>query len=142
GGSPRLSYHLALLALEEIGKARILRMKIMSESVERESPASINRALDDHIRKLFWAIWGGSMAGELTPQDFVDHVGLATRLHEKRIAGLYVDRLDSGEVAVPTAAITMEETRDLLRFVDAAFHLAKPGVLDQAETREGTERVR
>jgi AbiV family abortive infection protein len=106
---PRLAYHLAVLALEEVGKARILKMKIVSDRQGRELPPSIARALDDHVRKLFWAIWGQTMGQELvTGEQITSNIGLAQRLHERRVAGLYVDRTDDG-VSLPMGTITRRD---------------------------------
>ena len=131
GGAPRLAYHLALLALEEIGKSRILGMRVVSDRHGQEMPGFIDRALDDHVRKLFWAIWGPSMGEEIiTVQQIQENLGLAMRLHEKRIAGLYVDRLEGGEVALPTGVITSEETTALLTFVNAGLEIARVRLVD------------
>lgn len=145
GSPPRFAYHLALLGLEEIGKARILRMKFVGDLVGRDTPTSIDRRLDDHVHKLFWGIFGGAMGGSMTPAKFQENVGLATTLHEKRIAGLYVDRLESGEVALPTEVnISSEETSALLEFVRAVLELAKADAIDEgrAEQAEAQERIR
>src|SRR5687767_8437716 len=61
----RLAYHLGVLALEEVGKSSILAMRYVARQGGRELPGSIGKALDDHVRKLFWAIWGPSMGLEL-----------------------------------------------------------------------------
>jgi|GEM_PF-821787 len=121
----RLAYHLAVLALEEVGKSRILAMRHVARQGGRELPGSINRALDDHVRKLFWAIWGPSMGRELITKDQIDSsIGLAQRLHDRRVASLYVDAGEEG-LSIPMEVISQEETESLLRFVEAGTEIGR-----------------
>jgi AbiV family abortive infection protein len=60
-GLHRLAYHLGALALEEVGKSSIFAMRHVARQGGRERPGSISKALDDHVRQLFWAIWGPSI---------------------------------------------------------------------------------
>ena len=108
-GIPRLAYHLAVLALEEVGKSSILAMQYVARKGGRELPGSIGKALDDHVRKLFWAIWGPSMGLELITKDQIEsNIGLAQRLHDRRVAGLYVDANDAG-LSIPMDVISAEK---------------------------------
>jgi AbiV family abortive infection protein len=141
---PRLAYHLAVLALEEVGKARILKMKVVSERQDREFPAAIARAMDDHVRKLFWAIWGPSMGHELVTREQIEgNIGLAQRLHERRIGGLYVDRTAEG-VSLPMGSIAADETDALLRFARTSIEIERvpPGAPEPERTPEEEERTR
>jgi AbiV family abortive infection protein len=85
--TPNLSYHLALLALEEIGKAGLIAGQAAVGSA-RDS-AWLDRWLSSHSRKLLWALW--APFGKIDPADFADAKILAERLHARRLAGLYVD---------------------------------------------------
>ncbi len=63
---PRLAYHFAALALEEVGK----RASSACDSQGRRATASCRRllsddALQDHVRKLFWAIWGPTIGRDV-----------------------------------------------------------------------------
>jgi AbiV len=53
---PRLAYHLALLALEEVGKAPVLSVKVVSAREDRELPSSI-RAPSMVVNQRFVARW-------------------------------------------------------------------------------------
>src|SRR2546428_3873059 len=57
---PHLAYHLAALALEEVGRATLFVMIDASGG----DAAGLVRTLDDHVGKLFWAIWGPSFGRE------------------------------------------------------------------------------
>ena len=52
--TPNLAYHLALLALEEIGKARLIAGRAAVGSA-RDS-AWMDKWLSNHGRKLLWAL--------------------------------------------------------------------------------------
>jgi AbiV family abortive infection protein len=122
---PRLAYHLAALALEELGKARVLGLKIVAERHGRELPGSIGRAMDDHVRKLFWAFWGPSMADEqITPEQFDSYVGLAQRIHDKRLRALYVDIAKDG-APVPQQVIPADEVQAMIDYADARLQIER-----------------
>jgi AbiV family abortive infection protein len=63
---PRLAYHFAALALEEVGKASIVGMQYAGAARGRELPSLLSEeALQDHVRKLFWAIWGPTIGRDV-----------------------------------------------------------------------------
>jgi AbiV family abortive infection protein len=131
-GSPRLAYHLGVMALEEVGKSSILGMRHIAKEAGRELPNSIAKGLDDHVRKLFWAIWGPSMGRELVTKEQIDsNIGLAQRLHDRRLRGLYVDA-DEQTLSVPTNQISPEEADSLLRFVEASIEIGRSRHADEA----------
>jgi AbiV family abortive infection protein len=100
-------YHLSALALEEIGKVVLLGMRVVAGMSERRTPAALENQLDDHVQKLFWAIWGPSFGRiKLTREQLEQHRGLARRIHNKRLFSLYSDP----EVPLlPSEKITREE---------------------------------
>ena len=57
--SPHLSFHLTTLALEEIGKSvqTFIELNRLPEP-SGNTPRFLNR--DDHVQKLFWALWSPS----------------------------------------------------------------------------------
>jgi AbiV family abortive infection protein len=123
---PRLAYHLAVLALEEIGKASIFGMHSVSARHGRELPPFIAEAAGSHVRKLFWAIWGPSLGQERITVDQIEaNRGLAQRLHERRLQTLYVDASAEDGLSVPTGTITDEESRSLIRMVEARLEIEK-----------------
>src|SRR5258708_816788 len=54
---PHVRYHLAALALEEIGKAFISNVHFVS-STNEDSTFYVNIPVDDHVKKLYWAFFG------------------------------------------------------------------------------------
>jgi hypothetical protein len=42
-------------ALEELGKAQLIGMKSFAKD---DADSCYGKQFDDHIKKLFWAIWG------------------------------------------------------------------------------------
>src|SRR5881392_1408529 len=60
---PNVAYHLAALALEEIGR-RVL-IGVQSLAVRRpDPPAWTAKHTQDHIKKLFWCFFGGAFANQ------------------------------------------------------------------------------
>src|SRR5574341_1393393 len=80
-----IRYHLATLALEEVGKADLMVMKHAAR-MHGGTGEPIDRYLDDHVRKLFWALWGPSFGREKLTRDQIEsYRGLATSIHERRL---------------------------------------------------------
>src|SRR5205085_8287918 len=68
-GFANIAYHLAVLALEEIGKAGL----IMSRAITAGSRDSewIDKKLGDHIWKIQWAVWSVGFSGKrIDPKEF------------------------------------------------------------------------
>jgi AbiV family abortive infection protein len=119
-----IQYHLAALALEEIGKAEIIGMQYIAGVHKREPAVG---GYDDHIKKLFWALWGPSFGKNLiTKEQIEQYKGLASIIHRKRLAALYVDpekikrfKINKSEVdqilSLANARLKMEQNKD---FVD------------------------
>lgn len=75
-----ISYHLATLALEEVGKADLMGMKHAAR-MHAGTGEQIDRYLDDHVGKLFWALWGPSFGREKLTRDQIEsYRGLATEV--------------------------------------------------------------
>jgi AbiV family abortive infection protein len=102
--SPRIAFHLGTLALEETGKASLLAISATSAALGREEPSIVTTALDDHVRKLFWALWGPSIQSERVTVEQIESLrGMARHIHETRLRGLYVDVSADGVIAPETA---------------------------------------
>jgi AbiV family abortive infection protein len=91
-----IAYHLAALALEEVGKASMLLTQLAPRLAgdDEDSQDGISPArFDDHERKLFWALWtpGISMGQTITADAIREFQGLARTIHDLRLASLYVD---------------------------------------------------
>jgi len=93
-GRNHIAYHLAALALEEIGKATMIVMGSLTPASrladeDSQSPAD---AIEDHGKKLFWALWTPAVAAEqISVEQFRKHQELARRIHDTRLRSLYVD---------------------------------------------------
>ena len=91
-GIDHASFHLAVLALEEIGKVEMEVIRTMSLLHPRPEPLRYNLAIDDHERKLFFCFWGPSFGREKqTKALFENNQVLAKNLHENRLLYLYSD---------------------------------------------------
>lgn len=91
-GIEHASFHLAVLALEEIGKAEMEIIRTMSLLHPRPESLRYNLAIDDHERKLFFCFWGPSFGREKqTKTLFENNQNLAKNLHKNRLLYLYSD---------------------------------------------------
>jgi|GEM_PF-2780627 len=84
---PHIVYHLSLLALEEVGKASMLSARTIGHN--SLDGTWIERSLDNHKRKLQWAVW--SPLVRIDPADFEAARQFAERAHALRLTSLYVD---------------------------------------------------
>jgi AbiV family abortive infection protein len=123
--TPNLAYHLALLALEEIGRARLIGGRAALGSA-RDS-AWVDKWLSNHSRKLLWALW--TPFGKIDPANFSEAKIIAERLHAQRLAGLYVD--PTAEGPLPREAVSLDEAQSV---IDLARSLLP--VTDKAEEIE------
>jgi AbiV family abortive infection protein len=90
-GKGNIAYHLATLALEELGKSTMIVIGLRIPRKESELNI-LEKYSDDHIKKLFWALWFPSLGREqITAQQIRACQDLARKIHHKRLAGLYVD---------------------------------------------------
>jgi AbiV family abortive infection protein len=115
-GHRNIAYHLATLALEELGKAQLLGIK----SVSRDEDSSWHeKQIDDHVKKLFWALWGPSIHKRRPDKDEIETLrGLAAKIHENRLQGLYVSTVAS-EFVMPAEAIPEESVSILMDLVES-----------------------
>ena len=91
-GIDNVSFHLSLLALEEIGKVEMEIIKAMSLLLPKSEPINYNFAIDDHKRKLFFAFWGPSFGREKQTKKLLDtDHSIAKNLHGRRLLYLYSD---------------------------------------------------
>jgi AbiV family abortive infection protein len=116
-------YHLSLLALEELGKASMLAARAITHN--SLDPTWIERSLDNHRRKLQWAVW--SPLTRIDPVDFEAARQFAERAHAMRLSSLYVD---------PNAELTNLPPVDVVQAEDAQ------NALGLARARLEQERAR
>lgn len=114
---PYIAYHLTALALEEIGKGHVLKMRSFARSEGRDENSFSKKILDDHTKKLFWALWGNSFGREMiTGPQIEEYKGLASHIHNKRVETLYVP-LDAKNYYNPREIISREEALAFLNLV-------------------------
>jgi|GEM_PF-1682575 len=130
-GADHICFHLALMALEEIGKSILVTIGF-TVSVAGKENGSLVIAMDDHIKKIFWALWGGAFRdNKFTKEQIEQSKGLATTLHSKRLEYLYTDpnnptdpssRLETGEaenlIKLTRARLELEKLTELKEFED------------------------
>lgn len=119
-----IAYHLAALALEEIGKADLIGMSHVASTVGNERPW-LSKHAEDHVRKLFWALWGPSFGRQpITKEQIESSQGLARSIHETRLQGLYVSTQAEG-FALPKDAVPREKAEHLVSLAKTRLELEK-----------------
>lgn len=119
---PHFAYHFGVLALEEVGRSSLIVMNELAQRGEN-GMRRFEREAQDHVRKLFWALWGPTMGRELiTGEQIEEFQRLAQRLHEARQTGLYYG---GPEAAPPREAVGPEETEHLLELARARLGMAR-----------------
>jgi AbiV family abortive infection protein len=108
---PHLAFHLALLALEEIGKLEVV---LMGRVGSDEHQAYLEKKfLNDHVGKIFWAFWGPTFSRQVIDQKQIDwHQNLAKMLHEQRQRGLYAE--PDKDFIAPIDYVSPDDARDLI----------------------------
>ncbi|NTD96364.1 AbiV family abortive infection protein [Agrobacterium tumefaciens] len=107
-----IAFHLCILSLEEIGKVVICWSNYCNyQKTNLDKPLVI----DDHIKKLFWAIWWPLLGQEIPTQaDINEYKSLASNIHHKRLESLYTEIADT----VPShEKVTDADLAYLIKFV-------------------------
>jgi AbiV family abortive infection protein len=120
-GRNHIAYHLATLALEEVGKSSMIFMSSLragDEDEERKRPVDW---IDNHERKLFWAIWSLRLNKSTPWKGIQQAIDIASHIHQNRLGTLYVGMAD------PEARkrVSGEEVQNLLRLTEAQLELEK-----------------
>jgi AbiV family abortive infection protein len=117
---PHLAYHLGILSLEEVGRSTLLVMRELA--ARRGDGRRLERESEDHVRKLFWALWGPSFGREVISGPQIEEFqGLAREVHETRKRGIYFDPAS----APPREAISADEAENMLKLVEARLGMAR-----------------
>ena len=122
---PNIAYHLAVLALEEIGKGNLIASRyVVGES---KDTGWIDKRLDDHVAKLTWAIWTPMIdRGPIDPKDFEEARRFAKETHDHRLASLYVSTNSDIETITPLLkTIDAESARFLVDLARSRLELEK-----------------
>lgn len=117
-----ICFHLALLALEEVGKATLITVST-TVAIAGKEKKGISVAMDDHVKKIFWALWGGLFRGEkFTKESIEQNRDLASGLHNHRLFYLYTD---PNNPLPPEEKMRDGEARTLVELVRARLELEK-----------------
>lgn len=120
---PNIAFQLSIQALEELGKATLIGMRLMALGHDDET-SFIDKRLDDHVGKLFWAFWAPHLVrADVSRKGFEEHFGLAHSLHEDRLAAMYV-AIDAN-AREPLFLVSDARARNLLNFAEASLALAE-----------------
>ncbi len=124
-GGANIVFHLALLALEETGKAGMICAKHAALPVKGES-SWIDRRLDDHESKIFWAIWSENIfqPNENLLENFHEMRDFAKKAHLTRLNGLYVNPCASNENGF-LESIPVEKATTFLALAKTTLRLNK-----------------
>jgi AbiV family abortive infection protein len=116
-GRANIAYHLATLALEEMGRRELFQIQAAAASVGDVPPWQTN-ATQDHVQKLFWCFYGmGRVQDIIDQQQFFEKREAAADIHAIRLLGLYVENADSG-LNVPSKAITTKQSESLISLAE------------------------
>ncbi|WEK06635.1 MAG: AbiV family abortive infection protein [Candidatus Devosia phytovorans] len=128
-GQPNIAFHLAVLALEEIGKHHFLTLNRMADLSDGSIEPFSDKQHTDHQKKLFWCFFGGMLTAQsVDPAAIRDAEKLAETLHSKRVAGLYVD-VTAKAVSVPSDNVSADDAQGLLDLARARQALARSQTL-------------
>lgn len=116
-----IAFQLLVLGLEEIGKVFVGWYNLNNSSKQGEETFKI--PIDDHVKKLFWAIWGPTFGNEkFTPEQMTEIKSMATNLHEKRLDVMYTDLNDTNPCSYK---ISDEQLSFYLKMIRSRLEMAK-----------------
>lgn len=117
-----IAYHLSVVALEEIGKACLF---VVSNMQNLEYTTNRVKNIDDHIKKIFWALFDIAFTNEiLTAKTLENYSKIAHVIHDLRLKSMYVDVID-GNISIPNASVTEEQAVDMMNLVSARLENEK-----------------
>lgn len=117
-----IQYHLAALALEEIGKAELIEMSFVAGINSGDTTYEEN-SIENHVRKLYFAFWGPSFGKKvITKQEIEQLQGLASSIHIRRLDTLYVKPTDQKP---PKTRLTQKEADQILSLAEARLGMEK-----------------
>jgi AbiV family abortive infection protein len=90
-GQYHVAYHLAALAMEEIGKAGLIFTEAVAPEASEDRESLRSRWMEDHERKLFWALWLPSFGEDTDWRKIPVYMEFAKEIHERRKRTLYFD---------------------------------------------------
>ncbi len=137
-GVDHICFHLALLALEEIGKAVLITIGHIA-SVAGKEKNGLNR-IDDHIKKIFWALWGEALMKEsLIREEIEQSKWMATTLHNDRLSYLYTDPSNPID---PKDKIKKGVAENLIKLTKARLKLEELKKIEENISSEDIEKLK
>jgi AbiV family abortive infection protein len=131
-----IAFHLAVLALEEVGKASMLLAEAVYPQIVQDDDSGESKLSDDlgdHRKKLFWAmLTPGIDAGIISPKDFTRLKEVANDIHLRRITTLYANT----NQAVPQAEIGDFELADIIGLTESRLNLEKLKKIRQLDEQQ------
>jgi len=119
-----IAFHLAVMALEEVGKASmVLKETVYAHIIEDEDSgeSKLSDDLADHRKKLFWAMLiPGFDGGIISPEDFTRLKEVANDIHLRRITSLYTN-ID----VVSQTDISDDELANIMGLTESRLNLEK-----------------
>ena len=120
-GSYHIAYHLAALALEEIGKSSMVFMSAINpRPIEEGDRLGPIKWIDDHERKLFWAVWLPRRVNLRDWKTIPESIEIARTIHENRLQTLYVDPADPNR-----ASISEEQANGVISLAHACLNIER-----------------
>jgi AbiV family abortive infection protein len=121
-GFPNIAYHLALLALEEIGKASMISSRAALGNARDAD--WMDKRFEDHVWKIQWAVWSPALNGRIDPADFEEARRFAQSMHARRLRGLYVDPNSGADIMdAPRAAVRLDQATSVLNMARARLDM-------------------
>jgi len=123
-GLPHIAYHLATLAIEELGKRELIGVHKLREKHHQDPGGFALGKLDSHTHKLFWAFFTAEFGREkLTRHSLEQMRKLAEVIHSKRLGGLYVD-VAPDSLQIPAKNVDPQEARELIDLATTRLEMA------------------
>lgn len=121
---PHIAYHLAVIALEELGRGELLGVQAVAAD-RPDASNKLEKYTQNHVQKLFWCFLGPSFYEQKLTQKTLDSMTeFAQELHSKRLQALYVDKA-SDTLTVPSEVIPPEECERIITLAEARLALAE-----------------
>ncbi|MCL4404954.1 AbiV family abortive infection protein [Patescibacteria group bacterium] len=137
-GVDHICFHLALLALEEVGKAVMIAISYTTSLADTER-GDFSSAFDDHEKKIFWALWGTSFRRNSVTKESIENArDLSKTLHERRLLYLYVD--PTGGID-GQAQIKDGEANTLIQMTRARLEMEKLNKMTEEFTEEDVKML-
>jgi AbiV family abortive infection protein len=134
-GSYHIAYHLAALALEEIGKSSMVFMSALNpRQVEESEQVGPIKWIDDHERKLFWAIWLPRHENLRDWKTIPESLEIARTIHENRLQSLYID-----PASPDLAGISGEQASGLISLADARLNMERLKTFEELDDMRKAE---